>query len=142
MAKKQQKKYQKKPAVKQVKKEDTTDRLKENHRDRPMSKKELMFYRGGMLIVLATIIVVTVVLIVRYIANNELERNPYEDYMQITETELREIVFDRGDNMYGDFTYFENEEGYSDLFNLLNTNDIIYIYFYRTSDIRSEITEV
>jgi hypothetical protein len=146
MAKKQQKNQYKKPQNKQAlktnKKEDQTDRLKENHRDRPMSQKELMFYRGGMLVILAIIIIVTVVLIVRHIASNELDKNPYDDYIHITEEELAEIVFDRGDGVYGDFTFFESDEAYESLLMLLNTNDVIYLYFYRSSDIKNEITEV
>jgi hypothetical protein len=55
---------------------------------------------------------------------------------------LVQIVFDRGDGMYGDFTVFEGNEDYEDLLNLLNTNDVIYFYFYRKSDIRNNITEV
>jgi hypothetical protein len=53
-----------------------------------MSPKELMFYRGGMLVVLAIIVIVTVILIVRHIATNELDKNPYENYTHITQSEL------------------------------------------------------
>lgn len=127
-----------KPAT-QTQKKVNSKKIQEPQK-RDMTKKELMFYRGGMLAILLTVVVVTVVLIVRTIANNELERNPYEDYISIVESELEELVFDREDGQFGDFTFFNNKDGYEDLARLINTNDVIYFYFYRSSDIQPDIT--
>ncbi|MFU8793490.1 MAG: hypothetical protein ACNA7K_05630 [Acholeplasmataceae bacterium] len=136
----------KKPQNKQTQNTQKVDKVKgkkkvQEPQKRDMTKKELMFYRGGMLAILLTVVVVTVVLIVRTIANNELERNPYEDYISIVESELEELVFDREDGQYGDFTFFNNKEGYEDLAEVINTNDVIYFYFYRSSDMNQEITD-
>lgn len=136
----------KKPQNKQINKTQKVDKTKDKKKvqepqKRDMTKKELMFYRGGMLAILLTVIVVTVVLIVRTIANNELERDPYEDYISIVESELEELVFDREDGQYGDFTFFNNKDGYEDLAEVINANDVIYFYFYRSSDMNQEITD-
>lgn len=136
----------KKPQNKQAQKVALVDKKQnkkkvQDPQKRDMTKKELMFYRGGMLAILLTVVVVTVVLIVRTIANNELERNPYEDYISIVESELEELVFDREDGQYGDFTFFNNKEGYEDLAEVINNNDVIYFYFYRSSDIDQDITD-
>jgi len=132
----------KKPVQGNHKKTETKQVKRKVEPKRPeMSKKELMFYRGGMLIILLTVIVVTVVLIVRYIATNEQEKNPYDNYIQLVNAEVRELTFVRGDGQYGDFTFFNNKPDYAEIARVINSNDILYFYFYRSSDINEDITE-
>jgi hypothetical protein len=132
----------KKPIQGNTKKTNTKQNKQKVEPKRPeMSKKELMFYRGGMLIILLTVIVVTVVLVVRYIATNEQEDKPYENYIQLVNAEVRELTFVRGDGQYGDFTFFYNKPEYAEIARVIDSNDILYFYFYRSSDINDDITE-
>jgi len=102
------------------------------------SKGELIFFRIGMIVILTAVVGFAAIILINWLTNKE-EENPYEDYVTITQAELDYIVSDNGDNTFGDRSYFQGNDDYTDLLGLLNDNVTIYFYFYRSSDIEEDI---
>lgn len=102
------------------------------------SKNEIMFFRIGMWAIGLTLVVVGIVLLVQHFMTEE-EAVPYEDYMHVNVTVLKNIVKDNGDNTYGDIAYFDGKDEFADLRSVLNSNDVVYVYFYRSSDVNTDI---
>lgn len=140
MAKKKKSTYTK-PSVKkaEAKKVETkkSNVLKEA---KEPSKSEILFFRIGMLIITLVVVGVLAVFLINYFTEDE-DSNPYEDYVSISQTTLDEIVRDNGDNTFGDRSAFQGVDEYEDLLKLLNTNEMIYFYFYYSSDIDEDILE-
>lgn len=101
------------------------------------SAKELLFVRIGMISVSAVVLVFIAFLIINQFVNND--EVPYEDYVTITHSSLNEIVKDNGDSTYGDFSYFNGMDSYANLASLINKNDVIYFYFYHSSDYDTDV---
>lgn len=105
---------------------------------REPTKNEIMFYRIGMSVITITLIVLAIVLVIQYSKKDEAV-NPYADNLSITLTELTFITAKDDYGVYGDFTKFNGNDNYADLRAVLNTNDVVYIYFYRSSAIDTDI---
>jgi hypothetical protein len=104
-----------------------------------VSKNEILFYRIGMSLVVLTLITVAIIFTVRYFMDQEEEDMVYEDYIHITQNDLRYLTYDDGTGVYGDFSYFSGLTGYDDLVEAIYSNNIIYVYFYRSSKVSEEI---
>jgi hypothetical protein len=103
------------------------------------SKNEILFYRIGMSLVVLTIITVAIIFTVRYFMNQEEENQVYEDYIHITQMDLMYLTYDDGSGVYGDFSYFSGLTGYDELVEAIYSNNIIYVYFYRSSNVNEDI---
>ncbi|MBN2300155.1 MAG: hypothetical protein JXC31_03085 [Acholeplasmataceae bacterium] len=118
--------------------------FKANEKREP-SKNEIMFYRIGIFVITITLVVLAIILVIQN-SKIEPEANPYEDYLSVNVTELTYITQKDDYNVYGDFSYFNGKDEYADLRLVLNTNDYVYVYFYRSSaidiDIKDAITDV
>lgn len=116
--------------------------VKSNVRKEP-SKGEIMFFRIGMSVVALAIITVAIIFIIRAFMDNDEESPVFEDIIHITASDLNNLTsYDEGMGVYGDFTYFAGKTEYEDIFNLINSNDIIYIYFYRSSNLNQELVDI
>ena len=102
------------------------------------SKQEILFFRIGMIAISAIIVAFAAFIVINSLLNKD-EEVPYDDYVKVVQTTLDEIVKDNGDNTYGDFTYFNNYEGYENISRLINKNDVIYFYFYHSSEVDEDV---
>lgn len=102
------------------------------------SKNEIMFFRIGMWAIALTVVVVGIVLLVQHFMTEE-EVVPYEDYLHVTVTDLKYITQEDGYGVFGDFSYFDGKDEYADLRAVLNANDFVYVYFYRSGDLNTDI---
>ena len=105
---------------------------------REPSKNEVMFFRIGMWAIALTLVVVSIVLLVQHFMGKE-DVIPYEDYIHINVSDLKYMTQDDGYGVFGDFSYFDGKDAYADLIAVLNSNDFIYVYFYRSSDVNLDI---
>ncbi len=105
---------------------------------REPSKNEVMFFRIGMWAIALTLVVVSIVLLVQHFMGKE-DVIPYEDYIHINVSDLKYMTQDDGYGVFGDFSYFDGKDAYADLRAVLNSNDFIYVYFYRSSDVNLDI---
>jgi len=137
MAKKKKATY-----TKSKEKQVTTKKSSVLQEQKPASKGEILFFRIGMLIVSLVVVGVIAIFAINYFTNDDDEdTNPYEDYITISQTSLDIIVVDNGNNTFGTRDDFQGYEEYEDLLRLLNSNEIIYFYFYHSSDINEDIEE-
>ncbi|MCF7931362.1 MAG: hypothetical protein K9L02_07630 [Acholeplasmataceae bacterium] len=102
------------------------------------SKNEIMFFRIGMWAIALTIVVVSIVLLVQHFMTEE-EVVPFDDYLHVTVSDLKYITQQDIYGVYGDFSYFDGKDQYEDLRAVLNSNDFVYVYFYRSSDLNLDI---
>ena len=103
------------------------------------SKQEIMFYRIGLIVITMTLVVATVIMLVTYFMDKDAETKPYTDEMQITETDLVHLMIN--DPLLGyvvDQDYFTKYANYLTWRSLINNNNIIYVYFYKSSDYNVE----
>jgi hypothetical protein len=107
---------------------------------REPSKNEIMFFRLGMSIIALALITVAIIFTVEYFMNKEEEPGVFDDYISITAADLQYLTgYDDNSGVYGDFTYFAGQESYEELFELINTNNEIYIFFYSSSNLNDEV---
>ncbi len=114
--------------------------VKTNPKREP-TKNEMMFYRIGMLVITTTLIVIAIVLVIQY-SKKDPVAVPYEDNIQITTNDLKYITQEDEYGVYGNFSYFDGQDEYVDLRAVLNSNDLVYVYFYRSSDVNEDIGAV
>lgn len=117
--------------------------LAKTNKKREPSKNEILFLRAGMFIIVLTLITTAIVFTIQYFMNKDEEPAVFEDYISITATDLTYLMgYDSNSGVYGDFTYFQGKEEYEDLFDLINTNNEIYVYFYSASSLNDEIVNL
>lgn len=117
--------------------------LAKTNAKREPSKNEILFFRIGMSIIALTLITVAIVFTIQYFMNKEEELGLFDDYIHLTASELTQLTgYDSNSGVYGDFTYFAGQETYEELYELINTNTKIYIYFYSASSPNDEIVEL
>lgn len=109
---------------------------------REATKNEILFFRLGMSIIALTLITVAIIFTIRYFMNDDEEVVVYEDLIHITTQDLKYLTYDDGSGVYGDFAYFNGLEDKEELAEVINTNNLIYVYFYRSSEINEEIQEL
>jgi len=106
------------------------------------TKNEILFFRLGMSIIALTLITVAIIFTIRYFMNNDEEVVVYEDLIHITTNDLKYLTYDDGSGVYGDFAYFNGLADKEDLAEVINTNNLIYVYFYRSTKINEEIQTI
>ncbi|MBU1094157.1 MAG: hypothetical protein KKH01_06820 [Firmicutes bacterium] len=105
---------------------------------REPTKNELLFFRIGMWVIVLTFVVAGIVLLIQHFMVEE-EVVPYEDYLHVTSTDLTYLTQEDEYGVFGDFSYFDGKDDYVDLRAVINSNDFIYVYFYRSSDVDLDI---
>ncbi|MDX9692096.1 MAG: hypothetical protein RBT45_06535 [Acholeplasmataceae bacterium] len=105
------------------------------------SKNEIMFFRIGIIIIGLTVIIGAVIVLIQYFMSTTEEELPFDDYIHITDENL--AVFTKEDEFgnYGDREYYKDVEGYEDINDKIVANDILYVYFYRGSDIQQDVVD-
>jgi len=107
---------------------------------REPSKNEILLFRAGMSIIGLTLLTLAIIFTVRYYMNKDEDVNPMEDYFHITVKELEifaTFIADTG--TYGDLSEFDGKPEYDDLRAKIQNEDVIYFFFYRASDINSDV---
>jgi len=106
---------------------------------REPSKNEVMFFRIGMSVIALTLVILAIVLVIQYFVKQDEETGPFDDYISINANDLLVITQEDEYGVFGDFSYFDGKEVYEDLRTVLYSNDFIYVYFYRSSEINEEL---
>lgn len=116
--------------------------LAKTNTKREPTKNEILFFRAGMSVIALTLITVAIIFTIQYFMNKEDEPGVFDDYISITAEDLKNLTgYDANSGVYGDFTYFAGKDEYEDLFDLINQNTKIYIYFYSSSNLNDEIVD-
>ncbi len=103
------------------------------------SRIETIISRVGLTLISVIVLVVAAVFIINSFSADE-DVVAYDDYVHITATTLDQIVKDNGEGQApGDREYFYGVDSYKDLLSLMNSNDMIYLYFYRSSDFDGDV---
>jgi len=103
------------------------------------SKQEIMFFRIGIIVISLTITIAAIIMLVTYFMDKEAEQKPFIDEFQITENDLVHLMIN--DPSFGyvvDQDYFTKYDNYSEWRTLINENDEIYIYLYKSSEVNLE----
>ena len=117
--------------------------LAKTNTKREPNKNEILFFRAGMSVIALTLITVAIIFTIQYFMNKEDEPGVFDDYISITAEDLKNLTgYDANSGVYGDFTYFAGKDEYEDLFDLINQNTKIYIYFYSSSNLNDEIVDL
>lgn len=117
--------------------------LAKTNTKREPTKNEILFFRAGMSVIALTLITVAIIFTIQYFMDKEEEPGVFDDYISITAEDLKNLTgYDANSGVYGDFTYFAGKDEYEDLFDLINTNTQIYIYFYSSSNLNDEIVDL
>lgn len=117
--------------------------LAKTNKKREPSKNEILFFRAGMFVIALTLVTVAIVFTIQYFMNQDEEPGVFDDYISITADELTYLMgYDENSGVYGDFTYFQGKDDYEDLFDLINQNNEIHIYFYSSSALNDEIVNL
>ena len=144
MARVQQSNQKKKPTNQKSapKKAPTKAELAKTNARREPSKNEILFFRIGIMVVLVTIVTVAIIFTIQYFMNKDEESAVFEDYIHITDFDLKYLTYyDENSGVYGDFSYFIGLEDKEEVLRLINANDHIYIYFYRSSNLQDEVVD-
>lgn len=133
----------KKPSSKAPQKEvSKKQELAKTSPKREPSKNEILFYRLGLSIVVLTIITVAIIFTIQFFMNKNEEVGPFDDYQHLTGSDLQNLTFNDGFGSFGDFTYFSDLEDYEDMYEKIMSNAYIYVYFYRSSELNTEVEEL
>src|SRR5690606_13941454 len=106
---------------------------------REPSKNEILFFRLGLSIVVLTIITVAIIFTIQFFMDKAEEVGPFDDYQHLTGSDLQNLTCNDGFGSYGDFTYFNGLEDYEDMYDAIMSNRYIYIYFYKSSEVNTEV---
>ena len=114
---------------------------KTNAKSNEPSKNEIMFFRIGIIVIVLTVIIGTVIVLMQYFMTRTEDELPFDDYLHLTTENLAIFVGEDDLGTFGDRDYYLNVEGLEDLHQKINANDILYVYFYRGSDIDQEVVD-
>ena len=106
--------------------------------NREPSKNEILFFKIGMSVIVLTFAVIAAVLLIQYFTAEE-EVIPYDEYVHINASDLKYITQEDDYGVFGDFSFFNGNDDYADLRAVLNSNDFVYVYFYRSSNLDLDI---
>ncbi|MBN2268396.1 MAG: hypothetical protein V3569_02390 [Acholeplasmataceae bacterium] len=127
------------PKKVEIKQNPTTKPVAKKIEKKEPSKQEIMFFRIGIIVITLTIAVAAIIMLVTYFMDKEAEQKPFIDEFQITEDDLVHLMIN--DPSFGyvvDQDYFTKYDNYSEWRTLINENDEIYIYFYKSSEVNLE----
>ena len=124
------------PKKAEIKQTQTTKPVVKKNEKKEPSKQEIMFFRIGIIVITLTIAVAAIVMLVTYFMDKETEEPPFTDQLQITEDDLVHLMIN--DPTFGyvvDRDYFTKYDNYSEWLTMINSNDEIFIYFYKSSEV-------
>jgi hypothetical protein len=137
-----QKTNQNKPSVKKQNQQAPKSKLElaKTQSKREPSKNEILLFRAGMTIIGLTLLTLAIIFTVRYYMNRDENLNPFEEYFHVTVKELEIFAtFIQDTGTYGDLSEFDGKPEYADLRAKIQNEDVIYFFFYRASDINSDV---
>jgi hypothetical protein len=118
------------------------ENLAKTNPKREPSKNEILFFRIGISLIALTLLTTAIIFTIRYFMDQNEEAGIYDDYTHVTVRELGYFMrYYPETNSYGDFSEFDGYSEYSDLKALIDGQDKLYFYFYRSSNINEDITE-
>lgn len=124
------------PKKAEIKQTQTTKPVVKKNEKKEPSKQEIMFFRIGIIVITLTIAVAAIIMLVTYFMDKETEEQPFTDQLQITEDDLVHLMIN--DPTFGyvvDRDYFTKYDNYSEWLTMINSNDEIFIYFYKSSEV-------
>lgn len=124
------------PKKAEIKQTQTTKPVVKKNEKKEPSKQEIMFFRIGIIVITLTIAVAAIIMLVTYFMDKETEEQPFTDQLQITEDDLVHLMIN--DPTFGyvvDRDYFTKYDNYSEWLAMINSNDEIFIYFYKSSEV-------
>lgn len=127
------------PKKAEIKQTQTTKPVVKKNEKKEPSKQEIMFFRIGIIVITLTIAVAAIIMLVTYFMDKETEEQPFTDQLQITEDDLVHLMIN--DPTFGyvvDRDYFTKYDNYSEWLTMINSNDEILIYFYKSSEVNLE----
>ena len=127
------------PKKAEIKQTQTTKPVVKKNEKKEPSKQEIMFSRIGIIVITLTIAVAAIIMLVTYFMDKETEEKPFTDQLQITEDDLVHLMIN--DPTFGyvvDRDYFTKYDNYSEWLTMINSNDEIFIYFYKSSEVNLE----
>lgn len=124
------------PKKVEIKNNTTTKPVVKKSEKKEPSKQEIMFFRIGIIVITLTIVVAAIIMLVTYFMDKETEEQPFTDQLQITEDDLVHLMIsDTNGGYFIDFDYFTKYDNYSEWQAMIKSNDEIFIYFYKSSEV-------
>ena len=124
------------PKKAEIKQTQTTKPVVKKNEKKEPSKQEIMFFRIGIIVITLTIAVAAIIMLVTYFMDKETEEQPFTDQLQITEDDLVHLMIsDTNGGYFIDFDYFTKYDNYSEWQAMIKSNDEIFIYFYKSSEV-------
>lgn len=118
------------------------ENLAKTNPKREPSKNEILFFRIGISLIALTLITTAIIFTIRYFMDRNEEAGVYDDYTHVTVRELGYFMrYYPESNSYGDFSEFDGYSEYDELRTLIDGQDKLYFYFYRSSNINEDITQ-
>lgn len=128
------------PKVQQQNAKSKESLAKTNPKREP-SKNEILFFRIGISLIALTLLTTAIIFTIRYFMDTDEEAGVYDTYTHVTARELGYFMrFYPESNTYGDFSEFDGYSEYDNLRALIDGQNRLYFYFYRSSNINEDIT--
>lgn len=134
----QKAKNQAKPQAQKANFKSRQELAKTNAKAEP-SKNEILFFRIGLIVIGLTVIIGAVIVLIQYFMATTEEELPFDDYIHITAENLAVFVGEDEFGNFGDRTYYNGSEGYDEINEKVNANDILYVYFYKSSEMQDDV---
>ena len=110
---------------------------------REPSQQEVMFFRIGMIVIMITLAIATIIMLITYFMDKENEVVPFENQMHVSQDDLIHfMIYDPTLGYVVDQDYFTKYDNYQTFRTLINNNDIIYVYFYRSSALNTSTESI
>ncbi len=114
---------------------------KTNAKQLEPSKNEILFFRIGLIVIALTVIIGAVIVLIQYFMSQTEEELPLDDYIHITAENLANFVALDESGNYGDRNFYFGVDGYEDINEKILANDILYVYFYKSSDLQMDVID-
>jgi hypothetical protein len=136
----QKSKNQVKPQAQKTNLKSRQELAKTNAKAEP-SKNEIMFFRIGLIVIGLTVIIGAVIVLIQYFMATTEKELPFDDYIHITAENLAVFIGEDEFGNFGDRQYYNGSEGYDEINEKVNANDILYVYFYKSSDMQDDVVD-
>ena len=114
---------------------------KTNAKQLEPSKNEILFFRIGLIVIGLTVIIGAVIVLIQYFMSKTEDELPFDDYIHITAENLANFVGEDEFGNFGDRNFYFGVDGYADITAKVNANDILYVYFYKSSDLQMDVID-
>ncbi len=105
------------------------------------SKNEILFFRIGLIVIALTVIIGAVIVLINYYMDKAENEYPFDDYVHLTAENLEIFVKEDEFGNFGQRDYYLGNDAYEDINDKILANDIMYVYFYRKSDLKQEVVD-